>query len=101
MLLDLCVGTPLLFGSGILEKADLAALAPPILLAVLVFTLYADYAIVIDDLGLWRSFRASLHVLLRRPAASLGRHGRVAAPLVRALRGASARASTPAPRRSP
>ena len=72
VLLDVCIGTPLAFGIGILEKGGIAALAPPILLAVLVFTLYADYAIVIDDLGLWQSFRASLHVLARRPSASLG-----------------------------
>jgi hypothetical protein len=72
VLLDVCIGTPLAFGIGILEKADLPALGLPILLAVLVFTLYADYAIVIDDVGLWESFRASLNVLLRRPRASLG-----------------------------
>jgi hypothetical protein len=72
VLLDVCIGTPLVFGIGILEKADLADLGPPVLLAVLVFTLYADYAIVIDDIGLRQSFRSSLHVLLRRPAASLG-----------------------------
>jgi hypothetical protein len=72
VLLDLCIGTPLVFGSGILEKAGLEALAPPIVLAAVVLTLYADYAIVIDDLGLWRSLHASVHVLLRRPAASLG-----------------------------
>ena len=72
VLLDLSIGTPLVFGSGILEKAGLEALAPPIVLAALVFTLYADYAIVIDDLGLWRSLHASVHVLLRRPGASLG-----------------------------
>ena len=36
------------------------------------FTLYADYAIVIDDVGLRQAFRSSLHVLLRRPGASLG-----------------------------
>jgi hypothetical protein len=72
VLLDVCVGTPLAFGIGILEKGDIAALGPPILLAVLVFTLYADYAIVIDDVGLWQSFRSSLHVLARRPGPSLG-----------------------------
>jgi hypothetical protein len=72
VLLDVCIGTPLAFGIGILEKGDVAALGPPVLLAVLVFTLYADYAIVIDDLGVWASFRASVHVLARRPAASLG-----------------------------
>jgi hypothetical protein len=72
VLLDVCIGTPLAFGIGFLEKADLEALGLPVLLAVLVFTLYADYAIVIDDVGLWQSFRASLHVLLRRPRASLG-----------------------------
>jgi hypothetical protein len=72
VLLDVCIGTPLAFGIGILEKGDIAALGPPVLLAALVFTLYSDYAIVIDDIGLWQSFRASLHVLLRRPGASLG-----------------------------
>ncbi|HEY3614303.1 MAG TPA: hypothetical protein VGK92_11385 [Gaiellales bacterium] len=72
VLLDVCIGTPLAFGIGFLEKADLPALGLPVLLAVLVFTLYADYAIVIDDVGLWESFRASLNVLLRRPGASLG-----------------------------
>ena len=72
VLLDVCIGTPLAFGIGILEKGDIAALGPPILLAVLVFTLYADYAIVIDEVGLWQSFRSSLHVLARRPGASLG-----------------------------
>ena len=51
VLLDVCVGTPLAFGIGILEKADVPALGPPVLLAVLVFTLYADYAIVIDEVG--------------------------------------------------
>ena len=72
VLLDVCIGTPLAFGIGILEKGDLPALGPPLLLAALVFTLYADYAIVIDDLGLWQAFRSSLHVLMRRPGASLG-----------------------------
>lgn len=72
VLLDVCIGTPLAFGIGLLEKGDIAALGPPILLAVLVFTLYADYAIVIDDLGLREALRASLHVLMRRPGASLG-----------------------------
>jgi len=72
VLLDVCIGTPLAFGIGILEKGDIAALGPPILLAVLVFTLYSDYAIVIDDLTLVESLRASLHVLRRRPGASLG-----------------------------
>lgn len=72
VLLDLCIGTPLAFGTGILEKGGLPALGPPLLVAALVFTLYADYAIVIDDLGLWQSFRASLHVLMRRPGTSLG-----------------------------
>jgi hypothetical protein len=72
VLLDVCIGTPLAFGIGLLEKGDLPALGPPLLLAVLVFTLYADYAIVIDDLGVVQAFRSSLHVLLRRPAASLG-----------------------------
>jgi hypothetical protein len=72
VLLDVCIGTPLAFGIGILEKADLAAIGPPVLLAALVFTLYADYAIVIDDLTLREALRASLHVLMRRPGASLG-----------------------------
>lgn len=72
VLLDVCIGTPLGFGIGILEKADLPAIGPPVVLAVLVFTLYADYAIVIDDVSLRQSFRSSLNVLLRRPAASLG-----------------------------
>jgi hypothetical protein len=72
VLLDVTIGTPLAFGTGIFEKGDLPALAPPIVLAVVVFTLYADYAIVIDDLTLWQSLGASLHVLRRRPAASLG-----------------------------
>jgi hypothetical protein len=72
VLLDVCIGTPLAFGIGILEKGDIAALGPPILLAVFVFTLYSDYAIVIDDVTLVQSFRSSLHVLLRRPGASLG-----------------------------
>jgi hypothetical protein len=72
VLLDVCIGAPLAFGIGVLEKADLAALGLPVLLGVLVFTLYADYAIVIDDVGLLESFRASLNVLLRRPRASLG-----------------------------
>ena len=72
VLLDVCIGTPLGIGIGILEKADLAAVGPPVVLAVLVFTLYADYAIVIDDIGLRQAFRSSLHVLLRRPGASLG-----------------------------
>jgi hypothetical protein len=72
VLLDISIGTPLAFGTGILEKADLPALGPPVLLAALVFTLYADYAIVIDDLTLRDSLRASLHVLMHRPGASLG-----------------------------
>jgi hypothetical protein len=72
VLLDACVVTPLAFGIGILEKADLPEIGPPILLAVLVFTLYADYAIVIDDLSLRGAFRSSLHVVMRRPGASLG-----------------------------
>jgi hypothetical protein len=71
-LLDFLVGTPLAFGIGGLEKADKAALGAPLLLIALVFTLYTDYAIVVDDLGLVQAFRASLHVLKRRPAASLG-----------------------------
>ncbi|MDX6629672.1 MAG: hypothetical protein QOH00_1918 [Gaiellales bacterium] len=72
VLLDVCVGTPLAFVIGGLEKADLAALGAPLLLVVLVFTLYTDYAIVVDDLSLWQASRSSLHVLLRRPSASLG-----------------------------
>jgi hypothetical protein len=72
VLLDVLVGTPLAFAIGGLEKADEAALGAPLLLVVLVFTLYADYAIVVDDLTLRQAFRASLHVLLRRPSASLG-----------------------------
>jgi hypothetical protein len=72
VLLDVCIGMPLAFGIGILEKGDLPALGPPLLLAALVLTLYADYAIVIDDLTLRDALRASLHVLLRRPGASLG-----------------------------
>lgn len=71
VLLDVLVGTPLAFVIGGLEKADIAALGAPLLLIVLVFTLYTDYAIVVDDLGLWQAFRSSLHVLLRRPSASL------------------------------
>jgi hypothetical protein len=71
VLLDVCIGTPLGFGIGILEKGDLPALGPPVLLLVFMLTLYADYAIVIDDLDLWQAFRASLHVLARRPGASL------------------------------
>jgi hypothetical protein len=72
VLLDVLVGTPLAFAIGGLEKADLASLGAPLLLIVLVFTLYSDYAIVVDDLSLWQSFRSSLHVLVRRPSASLG-----------------------------
>ena len=72
VLLDVCVVTPLAFGIGILEKADLPEIGPPVLLGVLLFTLYADYAIVIDDLGLMGAFRSSMHVVLRRPGASLG-----------------------------
>jgi hypothetical protein len=72
VLLDVCIGTPLGFGVGLLEKADLPEIGPPVVLAVVVFTLYADYAIVIDDLTLWQSFRSSVHVLMRRPGASLG-----------------------------
>jgi hypothetical protein len=72
VLLDVLIGTPLAFAIGGLEKADRAALGAPLLLIVLVFTLYADYAIVIDDLDLWQALRSSLHVLLRRPSASLG-----------------------------
>jgi hypothetical protein len=72
VLLDVLVGTPLAFAIGGLEKADQAALGAPLLLIVLVFTLYTDYAIVVDELSLWQAFRSSLHVLLRRPSASLG-----------------------------
>ena len=72
VLLDVLVGTPLAFAIGGLEKANLAALGAPLLLIVLVFTLYSDYAIVVDELNLWQSFRSSLHVLTRRPSLSLG-----------------------------
>ncbi|HET6172815.1 MAG TPA: hypothetical protein VFD90_09420 [Gaiellales bacterium] len=72
VLLDVLVGTPLAFAIGGLEKADQAALGAPLLLIVLVFTLYADYAIVVDDLNLLQALRSSLHVLVRRPTASLG-----------------------------
>lgn len=72
VLLDVLIGTPLAFGIGLLEKAGQEALGAPLLLIVLVFTLYADYAIVVDDLGLWQAIRSSLHVLKRRPSASLG-----------------------------
>jgi hypothetical protein len=72
VLLDVLVGTPLTLAIGGLEKADMAALGAPLLLLVLVFTLYADYAIVVDDLSLPQALRSSLHVLLRRPSASLG-----------------------------
>jgi hypothetical protein len=71
VLLDVCIGTPFAFGSGILEKADLPAVVPPVLLALLVLTLYVDYAIVIDDFGVVQAFRSSLNVLVRRPGASL------------------------------
>jgi hypothetical protein len=71
VVLDVCIGTPLALAIGGLEKADQAALAAPLLLAALVFTLYADYAIVVDDLVLWQAFRASLNVVKRRPAASM------------------------------
>src|SRR4029077_9237382 len=66
--LDICIGTPLALAIGGLEKADEAALAAPLILLVLVFTLYADYAIVVVDIGLWQAFRASFHVVKRRPA---------------------------------
>ena len=89
------------FGIGILEKADLPEIGPPVLLAVLVFTLYADYAIVIDDIGLRQAFRSSLHVLLRRPGASLGVTAAVADALVRARAPRSGPRSTAARRRSP
>jgi hypothetical protein len=72
VLLDVLVGSPLAFAIGGLEKAGMASLGAPLLLIVLVFTLYTDYAIVVDELSLWEAFRASLHVLLRRPSASLG-----------------------------
>jgi hypothetical protein len=71
VLLDVLVTTPLAFAIGGLEKADQAVLGPPLLLATLVFTLYADYAIVVDDLSMWRGLRSSLHVVMRRPTASL------------------------------
>ena len=86
VLLDVCIGTPLAFVIGFLEKGDLAELGPPVLLAVLVFTLYADYAIVIDDIGVQQALRASLHVLMRRPGASLGVTGVWLDALVRARR---------------
>jgi hypothetical protein len=70
--LDILIGTPLAFAIGGLEKADQAALGAPLLLLVLVLTLYADYAIVVDDLTLRQALRASMHVLRRRPSASLG-----------------------------
>jgi hypothetical protein len=72
VLLDVLIATPLAFAIGGLEKADKAALGAPLLLLVLVFTLYADYAIVVDDLTLRQALRSSMHVLLRRPSASLG-----------------------------
>jgi hypothetical protein len=72
VLLDVCVLTPVAFIIGLLEKGDVAQFGLPLLLAVLALTLYADYAIVIDDLGILAAVRASVHVLLRRPAASLG-----------------------------
>jgi hypothetical protein len=72
VVLDIFVGTPLTFGIGGLEKAGQPSLAAPLLLAVLVFTLYADYAIVVDDLTVWQAFRSSLNVVKHRPAASLG-----------------------------
>jgi hypothetical protein len=72
VLLDMLISTPLAFTIGGLEKGDVALLGPPLLLAALILTLYADYAIVIDDLGLWQGLRSSLHVVMRRPAASLG-----------------------------
>ena len=84
VVLDVCIGTPLAFAIGGLEKADQAALAAPLLLMVLVFTLYADYAIVVDDVTVWQSFRSSLHVVKRRPAALARRHGGLAHVLVRA-----------------
>ena len=77
------------------------ALGAPLLLALLALTLYVDYAIVIDDLGLRQAFRASLHVLVRRPGASLGVDRGVADALVRARRARSARRSRAARRRSP
>ena len=72
MFLDILIGTPLAFAIGGLEKADQAALGAPLLLLVLVLTLYADYVIVVDDLTLRQALRASMHVLRRRPSASLG-----------------------------
>ena len=82
VLLDVLVGTPLTFAIGGLEKADLASLGAPLLLLVLVFTLYADYAIVVDELTLRQALRSSLHVL-RAAAVWLARgHRRVARALV-------------------
>ena len=69
---------------------------------MLVFTLYADYAIVIDDLGLWQSFRASLHVLLRRSVGLLAATAVVWLVLSFVMsRRRSGRPSTAAQRRSP
>ena len=73
----------------------------PLLLIVLVFTLYADYAIVVDDLSLWQAFRSSLHVLLRRPSASLGVTAVWLVLSFVARRRPRARRSTTARRRSP
>jgi hypothetical protein len=71
VLLDVAVMVPLSFGIGLLEKADLAALGEPVLLSAVVCTLYADYAIVVDDIGIGEALRASFNVLARRPLASL------------------------------
>ena len=91
---------PSTFAIGGLEKADLAALGAPLLLLVLVFTLYADYAIVVDELTLRQALRSSLHVLVRRPSARsasppCGSCSRSRSPP------RSGRRSTAAPRRSP
>ena len=84
VLLDVCIGTPLAFGIGILEKADLPEIGPPVLLAVLVFTLYADYAIVIDDLGLLAGVPLEPARRAAPPGCLARRHRRLADALVRA-----------------
>ena len=89
VLLDVCIVTPLAFGIGILEKADVPEIGPPVLLGVLLFTLYADYAIVIDDLGLWgRPLQPARRAA--PPGCLARRHRRVAHHLVRARRCARA-----------
>ena len=100
VLLDVLVGTPLTFAIGGLEKADLASLGAPLLLLVLVFTLYADYAIVVDELTLRQALRSSLHVLCggrlaRSGSPPCGSCSRSPSPP------RSGRRSTAAPRRSP